>query len=328
VTDPRPEPSPDLLGTRGVAPDLERLASAAARGDGADVIERVKLVPGRLRIARASDRHAGALDESGWHAARVREGTRARDVTCWTVGREPATVVYGRWTGQALEFMHVQAGDRFWAVRQTSTGQSFLSTDESIEGPADRKLFEDVARRIREEPARWELLPTGDEWNCPRCSWPKQRSGPCEFCGIAGDPWAVERPSAQRRLEAPASRVAGRSAELELLDEYDELLDRLVADLTGMPSPVRPPGPQTDDDSVAGSIVLEGFDRSRQAAVIRAVMEARKMSGDEPADLVHVTSLVEEATPVICAGIAARHAATIQRWLARAGAETRFRRDA
>ncbi len=179
----------ELLDVRPLEQALDNVVRIATAGAQAKAV--LQLAQSVLKQARAA---AAIEDDPGtrsWHGVRVVDGELAQ-VTCWNESRD--ALLLGVWEGTTLNATQVTAGEHSWGVRETEAGESRISSDGELEGPADRARFSDVARRAQLRLGDWQSKNVAMPWNCSRCSW-NNLAGVTE-CAICGASAALVRSGA------------------------------------------------------------------------------------------------------------------------------------
>ena len=185
----------EFLNVGDFASQLDGIVQAAGRaGAGAVVLELARSLLGRLREASVDER---PRESDGWQAARLRDGPLEEEIACWQHNAD----IRGTWAAGTLKYLHVGIGGQFWAMRATPGGESFMSTDESVKGPAELATEANNTGVLDRELKQWEKSRPADGWTCARCGWTnKEAERGCALCGTPGDTLAA----------VPSAEILGR----------------------------------------------------------------------------------------------------------------------
>ena len=197
-----------------------------------------------------------------WQAVRVAAPAGDRMITCWNEGQR-ATLI-GEWTAGNLNTLIVEIGERYWGSRETKHGQSRLSHDAEVDGPADRRPFADLERRSREELERWTRQhPPKKRWACTNCEWQNEPEDPtCRACDLPAGARAItfdRRPTIAEELPVPD--VAAQTDVMTLPPGMEDILRSLTPAATSALTPPR------------FEVVLLGFPPASRSAIVEAVCQ-------------------------------------------------------
>jgi ribosomal protein L7/L12 len=214
----------------------------------------------RQLLLRLSD--APEIVEAGmdWQAVRLTPPNGDRMITCWNEG-EHATLI-GEWTQGILSTWIVEVGEQYWAARETRHGQSRLSHDDEVAGPADRRPFADLERRSREELERWTRKhPPQERWACANCDWQNDpEDATCRVCDLPASNRAItfeRRPTIDE--EFSTLDVASQSNEMTLPPGMEDILRSVASAAKSVPATPR------------FEVVLLGFPPASRTAIVEAV---------------------------------------------------------
>lgn len=303
----------DLLDVQGLAAQLDAVASRASVGvDGEALLQQARRVLTKVREAPVVAAQPDSPDAAAWYAIGGRD-----DVTCWR--EDVKATLYASWNADRLHIVVVAVDGEAWGMRITSTGTSYVSPGEGIEGPADRRILERMTRQLREARQRAAREVAARIRVCPKCGW-VNRAGErgCAFCGVGGVPWAqdarvTERLTAQ---QVPQTSQLPLQAEPETtaLSQAPGTLPLFDID----PAMLRAP------HDVRGNVVINRVHPDRKANVAQAAADACEQAGLGRPPAQWIVDQLDRLPMLLCRNVSVDQAADIQRRLADAGASTSF----
>jgi len=297
----------DLLDLSELQPELDGFRSADVILEADSVLQSARQLMARLQLAAETDEST-----KDWQAVRVTQATGAHTITCWN--EAAGITLIGDWNGGALESLIVQVGDRYWASRATNHGESRISHDPNVEGPADRRPFADLEKRSRDEMERWKKEhPRVERWVCANCSWQNERDHPtCRVCGIAKSaPAEAIHPETRATIveSFPEPDEAPHNNVMNLPPGMDEILRALIA--------VAPKPPAEAQFEIA----LLGFAPESRGAIVEAVRDALHATEED------AEKLIATLPAVIRRGLSVKKARSLSERLQALGASIEIRKE-
>lgn len=293
----------DLLDVRTLRGELDALLESSRRGE-------ALLRDARSLMLRLADAPETSDTTTDWQALRVTPATGDHLITCRNE-IENATII-GEWTGSVLEIVIVEIGEHYWGSRATKHGQSRLSHDPEVAGPADRRPFANLERRSREELERWTREhPPKKRWACANCAWQNEpEDATCCVCDLPASVRAVTpetRPTIA--AEFPLPDQAPRSDVLTLPPGMEDILRSVMGAVASVPATPR------------FEVVLLGFPKESRNAILETLRVTLHASAHD------LETLLATMPARLIGGLSVSKARDLSERLERLGASIEIRKN-
>lgn len=303
------------------------IAQAAGPGVGSVVLEHARSLLQRFRALPVNaDVDTDAAEAAGeWTALRRVIDPAALQIDCSLALPGAECLLFAHWQDQSLLELLVRVGDALWAERHGDHGERRFSSDNSLEGAADRRWFQQLPERAQALLERWQREHPDQRWHCPRCAF--QNGADAAYCAVCG---ALPSGAAGGNEHGWHPAVEPRRNTIEPLRAGVEMalpdgLDDWLADITGLAAAVVRSGQSRSAGAAKVDVVLLEFDLARRSALVKVLMAERARLNLQTDSLAQVLDLLATLPALVASDLSPNAAAPMREALERAGARIELR---